>query len=177
MNLFVLDEDPVVAAISQCDAHVVKMILETSQMLSTAHRILDGNMIKSPRKHWVLPDTREEILYRCTHFNHPCNVWIRESKQNYLWAFRHLEALSQEFEHRFKKTHKSWEKLSEVLSNTPNSISDSGMTPFRLAMGAEPQCIDPRDPVGSYRKFYATKQKRFKMRWTDREIPEWFEIQ
>ena len=66
MNLFILDQDPVVAAQLQCDKHVVKMIVESAQMLSTAHRMLDGSFTrrksksgKTMSKYWKLPDERE----------------------------------------------------------------------------------------------------------------------
>jgi hypothetical protein len=45
MNIFYLDKDPIKAAEYSCDKHVVKMILESAQMLCTAHRVLDGENI------------------------------------------------------------------------------------------------------------------------------------
>jgi hypothetical protein len=175
MNIFILDNDPRVAAISQCNTHVVKMILETAQMLSTAHRVLDGQLITTPKKHWELPDGRENLLYKAAHTRHPCSLWVMESSKNYAWAYHHLKALSEEFTFRFGKIHKSWDKLGVILESRPSSIKEGDLTPFRLAMNTEPQCINPEDPVGSYRKFYITKQKRFKMTWTGRDKPYWFE--
>ena len=57
-----------------------------------------------------------------------------------------------------------------------NIRQDIGQTPFKLAMGAAPECINKSDPVGSYRAFYQTKQDRFSMDWTKRSIPEWFTV-
>ena len=74
MNLFYLDRDPVEAARMQCDRHVVKMILETAQMLSTAHIELDG----------------KQVAYKATHKNHPSTVWVRSSSLAYNWTWRHL---------------------------------------------------------------------------------------
>ena len=183
MNIFVLDLCPVKAAQMQCDKHIVKMILESGQMLSTVHRVLDGSVCrmssksgKTMVKHWQLPDCRDEVLYKAVHVGHPCTVWTSESSSNYDWHYAHFQALSLEFEHRYGKSHKSWTDLQELLSTPPNNIPKIGLTPFKLAMGAAPECNNPEDPVGSYRAFYITKQDRFKMGWSKREVPEWFEV-
>jgi hypothetical protein len=183
MNIFILDTDPCLAASQQCDAHVVKMVLESAQMLSTAHRVLDGAPTRIPSKSgktmmkgWVLPDIREEVLYKAVHVNHPCTQWTMESVENYRWHYNHYAALAIEFSYRFNKRHKSWSNLWKDVAAAPANIPLKGLTPFRLAMGAAPECIDESDPVGSYRAFYQTKQDRFKMRWTKREIPEWFHV-
>ena len=91
MNIFILDNDPVKAAQQQCDKHVVKMIVESAQMLSTAHRMLDGHVELRPSKsgkrmvkHYILNDKRDDILYKAVHYNHPCTVWTMESHENYL---------------------------------------------------------------------------------------------
>lgn len=183
MNIFVLDKDPVKAAQQQCDAHVSKMILESAQMLSTAHRVLDGIATRRPSKsgktmvkYWKLLDEREDILYKAVHVGHPCTVWTMESILNYEWHYEHYCALHDEFIYRYGHTHKSWVDLQGTLISPPNNIPLAGPTKFKLAMGASPECIDNSDPVGSYRKFYQTKQHRFKMAWTKRSIPEWFEV-
>ena len=85
MNIFILDNDPVIAAQMQCDKHVVKMIVESAQMLSTAHRMIDGVMEKRLSKSFrATPyykldekDNREDILYKAVHFNHPSTVGTR----------------------------------------------------------------------------------------------------
>lgn len=181
MNIFVLDKDPVVAAQMQCDKHIVKMVLESAQMLSTAHRLLDGEMVvgtsKTGRKSksWVLSDpVMEASLYKAVHMGHPCTVWTMESNNNYTWHYVHFQALAEEFEYRYGKQHKSWVDLKELLKSPPRSIPVHYLTPFKLAMGASPECINEKDPVGSYRSFYKTKQKRFEMKWTKRSTPAWF---
>ena len=180
MNLFILDTDPVKAAQLQCDKHVVKMIVESAQMLSTAHRMLDGRLEARPSKsgktivkYWKLPDKREDVLYKAVHIGHPCTVWTMESSQNYNWHLIHFAALCDEYTYRYDKVHAT-EALKPYLVNTPNNIKVSKITPFKLAMGSNPECINEADPVGSYRKFYETKKDRFKMAWTRRDIPEWF---
>ena len=76
MNIFYLNKDPEIAAQMHCDKHVVKMILESAQMLSTAHRILDGDDIANSKG-----------LYKMTHKNHPCNIWVRKNNENYEWLW------------------------------------------------------------------------------------------
>ena len=50
MNIFVLDENPVIAAKMACDKHIVKMILESAQMLCTAKRVQDGELYMAKTK-------------------------------------------------------------------------------------------------------------------------------
>jgi hypothetical protein len=183
MNIFILDKNPIKAAQLQCDKHIVKMVLESGQMLSTVHRVLDGEIAtirsksgKTMVKNWVLPDARDSKLYKAVHVGHPCTVWSMESVANYIWHYDHFQALSYEFEYRYRKKHKTWVDLEEVLSIPPRNIPNLGLTPFKLAMGAAPECINEADPVTSYRKFYQTKQDRFSMDWTGRSIPEWFKV-
>jgi hypothetical protein len=179
MNIFILDNDPVIAAQEQCDKHVVKMIVESAQMLSTVHRMLDGVMERRPSKsgamlqYWKLNDQRESILYKACHFNHPSTVWTRESKANYQWHYKHFIALCDEYTYRYGKVHSTDTKLRIALQQIPTNIPEKHMTPFKLAMGSNPECI-LEDAVESYRRFYETKQKRFTMVWTKRPVPKWF---
>lgn len=184
MNLFILDINPVQAAKLQCDKHVVKMIVESAQMLSTAHRMLDGAQKRAPSKsgktmskHWVHPDPdMDAVLYKAVHMAHPCTVWTMQSYMNYNWHYEHFVALCHEYTHRYGKVHATYTKLSGVLYAPPKNIKGGPMTQFPLAMKANPECMFPNDPVKSYRMFYQTKQDRFKMVWSKREIPEWFEV-
>ena len=94
MNLFYLHNDPVVSAEMHCDKHVVKMIIEYAQMLSTAHRILDGKEYISQTlggrriKRWKLEEyTMEDMLYKASHINHPSTQWVRENAIQYQYAY------------------------------------------------------------------------------------------
>jgi len=181
MNIFILDNDPVLAAQQQCDKHVVKMIVESGQMLSTAHRMLDGVVERRPSKsgkttvnYYKLNDEREDIIYKAVHFNHPCSVWTRESEGNYNWHYKHFIALCQEYTYRYNKVHSTEIKLAKILKKPPYNIPIQGMTEFRLAMQSNPECIALKNPVKAYRSFYKTKQERFNMDWTKRSIPGWF---
>ena len=112
MNIFFIDPNPTQAAEWMVDKHVVKMILESAQLLSTAHRILDGveyqGQSQSGRKarRWKLLDQRENVLYSATHINHPSAVWCRASVENYNWLVDHFYALMGEYTYRYNKQHK-----------------------------------------------------------------------
>lgn len=187
MNIFFTDADPVQAAINHCDKHVVKMVVESAQMLSTAHRMLDGTMttslvttktgLRRKRKDWSLADVRDSILYKVAHPSHPSTKWTMLSAANYDWHYRLFIALCDEYTFRYRKIHKTDALLRSILANRPLNIADPenpNTTQFALAMKSNPECIDHSDPIGSYRKFYKTKRDRFKMVWTARNIPEWF---
>ena len=109
MNIFVLDKDPHIAAQMHCDRHVPKMIVESAQMLSTAHRLLDGEEYMAPSKsgkrmvkHYRLPD-HDDIIYKAVHAKHPCTIWTMQSFDNYVWHYDLFKYLSWEFEYRFCK--------------------------------------------------------------------------
>mgnify|MGYP000113573499 FL=1 len=182
MNIFKLDVCPIQSAQDQCDKHVVKMVIESAQMLSTAHRMVDGKMERRPSKsgsmlqYWELPDVRETVLYKGVHFNHPSTVWTRESKTNYDWHYKHFAALCDEYTYRYGKVHATDLKLRTILSKAPSNIPNVGSTPFKLAMKANPECMF-EDAVKSYRAYYHTKQERFSMVWTKRSIPDWWQGQ
>lgn len=158
MNIFVLDKDPQVAAIYHCDKHVVKMILETAQLLSTTHRLTE-----------VSPD---QSLYRVTHKNHPSAIWVREGVQNYLWAYRLFCHLCDEYTHRYGKTHLTDSKLRKLLGKIPSNLP-GGSTNFKLAMKSNPECMK-ECPVESYRSYYRTKKTKFSMVWSHRPTPPWW---
>lgn len=185
MNRFRIEQTPSQCAKSHCDKHVPKMVVEEAQMLCTAHRMLDGTLEMRPSKsgkrqvkYWSMPDDREGILYKAVHMGHPCTVWAAESLGNYRWAYALFEYLCEEYSYRYGKVHASQSKLLDTLALAPENINKTlPVSPMPLAMGAAPQCIDPTDVIGSYRKFYQTKQHRFSMTWKSRPVPEWFEYE
>jgi hypothetical protein len=183
MNIFILSECPVEAAQLQCDKHTGgKMAVESAQMLSTAHRMLDGytekNLSKSGKRmvnHWIHPnDNMDAVLYKAVHFNHPCTVWTMQTDSNYKWHYEHFVALCNEYTYRYGKVHLAETKLKEILKTTPKNITSGPITNFPLAMQSNPECMFIGDPVKSYRAYYQTKQDRFKMIWSKREVPSWF---
>lgn len=156
MNIFYLDPDPYQAARYLCDKHVVKMCLESAQLLSTAHRELDGEQC----------DGR---LYRSTHKNHPSSVWCRSGIHNYRWLFDHFDGIAREYTRRYQKVHLSYEKLNDILFNPPQNV------PMEL-YSEPPQCMPEEykndDTVTAYRNYYIGDKLRF-AKWTNRKQPEW----
>lgn len=138
----------------QTKKHCIKMPLESAQLLSTCHRVLESPFA--------------DQVYRKTHPNHPCNIWIRESRSNYEWLFKFLLKQFEEFRYRRNKPHGS-EKLIDILSNNPVE-KDIGLTPFALCM---PEKYIGSCAVESYRKFY-NAEKRHLFEWDGgREKPYW----
>ena len=181
MNIFFLDQDPRQCAEWMVDKHVVKMIVETAQLLSTAHRILDCEEVIVHLQHketgkvrkknvWVLPDDRNESLYACTHRNHPSAVWCRESVENYNWLVDHLYALGDEYTYRYGKKHATIEKCFYQLQSPPFGLRAWDWTQPPSAMGAE--FIISDDPVVNYRNYYKFGKANLHS-WKKRSAPEW----
>ena len=162
MNIFYLSEKPDECAEMHNDKHCVKMILESAQMLSTAHRELDGDV----------PD----ILYKSTHKNHPSTIWVRSSKQHYDWLFRLFRMLSAEYsirysEHNFK-VHKTWDKLGKLLETAPKNIKDNGWVD-------PPQCMPDHckrpNTIDAYRNYYMTEKASIST-WKTVRPPKWWTL-
>ena len=152
------------------------MIVESAQMLSTAHRMLDGEIKRAPSKsgktmskHWTLPDNRESVLYKAVHMAHPCTVWSMINTGNYWWHYVHFTALCDEYTYRYGKRHKSQEVIEWCLINKPN-IPDIGFTEPAKAM---PDEYKVKSVVESYRNYYMGAKSGFAV-WKNREKPEWF---
>ena len=177
MNIFVLNERPDIAAKMHCDKHVPKMIVESAQMLSTAHRLLDGEEYIAPSKsgkrmvkHYRLPD-HDDLIYKAVHAKHPCTIWTMENCNNYMWHYLLFKYLSWEFEYRFGKLHASWEKLRDILHVTPKNIRIGSQTPFALAMPDEYK-VDCA--VQSYHNYYLGEKAGFAKWEKGRSIPSWW---
>ena len=176
MNIFVLDEDPVLAAQYHCDKHVVKMILESAQLLSTAHRVLDGDLghkfskSGAKLKDYILPDARQDLLYKASHTNHPCALWVRETDCNYMWLCALFLALGDEYTYRYNRIHLSIGKLADILLCLPNNIKQGLCTPFVQAM---PDECKNADVVTAYRTYYKTHKSEIAT-WTKRSTPDWY---
>lgn len=157
MNLFYLDRDPYEAARMQCDRHVVKMILETAQMLSTAHVELDG----------------VQVAYKATHKNHPSTVWVRSSARHYRWAHQHMMALGREYTRRYGKVHKTIREHGKALEALPVKL-DPLFGAFDRGFVDPPQCMydecKHEDTVVAYLQYYNAKADEWaaagrSMRW------------
>ena len=152
MNIFVLDENIEKCAEYHCDQHVVKMILESVQMLCT---VLNKKGISTP--------------YKPTHINHPCVLWVEKSFDNFSWLQNLAFALNNEYRFRYEKKsdHKSISVLKEI---SIYSYKNSGLTEFAQAMPEKYKV--PGDPVKAYRQFYLGEKMGF-AKWTKRRIPSW----
>lgn len=175
MNIFFLDKDPQLAAEYHHDKHVVKMILETAQLLSTAHRVLDGVQYIDQStgrkiKRWKMNDEfMEDRLYKATHINHPSNIWARESSENYEWLYQLFVCLCYEYTHRYGKVHATCKKLAVVLGQVPRNIKNGPMTKMPQAM---PEDYRTSDSVQAYRNYYIGAKKN-QSKYTNRKAPDW----
>lgn len=133
MNIFILSSDPVEAAQMQCDKHVVKMVLETAQILST--------VVGGP--------------YKPTHIHHPCVIWAGETSANLNWLCEHGMSLCEEYTFRYGRRHKSQDVIEQIAIQSYNPEESSiGMTAFVQCM---PEELRGPDPVEAYRRYYHTK--------------------
>ena len=148
MTIFVLDKDPVISAQMHMDKHVVKMPLETAQMLST---ICGGP-------------------YKPTHRNHPCTIWARSTKSNYSWLVELGIALCKEYTHRYGKVHKC-QAIIEQLTSPPDNIPDGELTTFAQAM---PDDCKTNNVIESYRKYYKLHKGHI-AHWKNRQVPEFMQ--
>lgn len=181
MNVFYLDPDPEVAARYHVDKHVVKMILEYAQLLSSAHRLLDGRVVPvGTRKVRLLGEEMaslvdgkvvigEPLCYRETHVNHPSAIWARESVPQYHWLFRLFRALLAEYTHRYGRQH-STERLVDFLHLHPLRLESWTWREPPQAMPDE--CKLP-DTVEAYRNYYRLRKASF-AKWKNRPVPDWF---
>ena len=185
MNIFYLNPDPLTCAEEHCDKHVVKMIIEYAQLMSTAHRMIDGteytDLTANGRriKRWRLADEREPVLYKASHVNHPSAIWCRENNQNYYWLYMMWKHLCEEYTHRYGKTHACY-RLNDMLCYAPTNIPEGQFFAPTPAMPADCKVVAENpvpgrkyDSLKSYHKYYVTQKVRF-AKWKNRNIPEWF---
>lgn len=177
MNIFYLHNDPRTCAQMHNDKHVVKMIIEYAQLMSTAHRVLDGvqytgiTLNGRKIKRWKMSDEKYEAgLMKASHINHPSGIWLRQSKQNYIWLNTMWNYLLQEYTHRYGKVH-SCEKYKSVLDHWPVNIPEGYFTEPTPAM---PDIYKiPGDSIQSYKNYYIFAKNHLAS-WKKREIPEWY---
>ena len=150
MNIFYVSRNPSEAARSLGDQHVLKMILESAQLLDTARH---ESVVRRP----------------ASVFNHPCARWVRQSRAHYVWLYNHFIALLDEYTHRFGKAH-AYEKYAAYLANA---------TDVPNARWEDPPLVMPLlyhfkgvDKVEAYRNYYALGKGHLH-RFTNREAPKW----
>jgi len=159
LNIFYLHEDPRKAAEYQYNKHVVKMILESAQMLCTAHHHFDNG---------------DNVPYKKAHYNHPSTIWVRKHTGNYYWLYNHMIALGDEYTRRYGKTHLSITKCKEPLFSHPQGMKEKWHE-------QPPQCMPDKYKdecsVRAYWNYYigdkhsvANSNETIKTRIYDREI-------
>ena len=160
MNIFYLSRDPKEIAKQLCDKHIVKMPLESAQMLSTSW--------------WAKTKYNDETkfvlkqIYRPVHIGHPSTVWTMQTEANYLWHYDLFVAMLDEYSRRYNKVHGS-SKLLELLKESP--VEGGEFYP-------PPQCMPDEykteDTILAYRNYYINEKARF-ARYTNGTAPEWLE--
>tara|TARA_R110000744_G_scaffold297631_1_gene407397 strand:+ start:53 stop:607 length:555 start_codon:yes stop_codon:yes gene_type:complete len=184
MNIFTTNICPVKSAHELCDKHVVKMIVEYAQLMSTAHRVLDGNEYYDKTKaghrikRWLHPDkNKEELLYKASHIKHPSGLWCRATTANYDWLYRHFKASCKEYTKRYGREHLTETKMLKVLSAPPKNLPKGNLTEFAVAIAQDQLCrqvlgFNKMTVVDKYKQ-YIKMDKTFAT-WTKRDNPYWF---
>lgn len=149
MNIFILHPDQSLCAKYHCDKHIVKMPLETTQMLCSVH--------------WRYNSTAP---YLDVHAKHPCTLWAGETVDNYKWLWDFGIELCKEYTFRYERTH-ACEKVLAIIKNPPVELNKEGTTIFPQAM---PEEYKHKDPVVAYREYYKHEKRRF-AKWKKRKTP------
>jgi hypothetical protein len=173
MNIFYLHLDPVACARMHNDKHCVKMIVEYAQLLSTTHRILDGDQYLTTNVNgrkvvrWKLSDYREDVLYQAAHVKHPSAIWTRQCDKNYSWLYTLFCNLIDEYSYRYGRTHKTSE-LIEYLKFLPGNIKIGQFTEPTPAMPDEYKVEG--DSLRSYHNYYRYGKDHL-AKWSKRPTP------
>lgn len=158
MNIFAVNDDPVLAANDLLDRHVTKMCLETAQLLCT-----------------VAIKRGFAAVYKPTHQNHPATLWLGKSSANWNWLCLHGIALCEEYTRRYGKIHKCQAYIEDMLARTNEIWGESKPysehTPFAQCM---PDEYKNTDPVIAYRLYYKGAKSGIATWRAPSSIPEWF---
>ncbi|WP_341794884.1 pyrimidine dimer DNA glycosylase/endonuclease V [Rickettsia endosymbiont of Rhinocyllus conicus] len=164
MNIFVTDISPIVSAQALDDKRVVKMILESAQLLSSAIFINSQSIYND--------------IYKPTHLKHPCTIWTSVNIANWNWLFKHLEALCLEYKFRFNKLHKT-EILLSTLPKYNYYLPNGTITTFINYTRSKILNLDFTSVSNvciAYQKYLSAKwyHDKIKPRWSKRNMPYWF---
>jgi hypothetical protein len=152
------------------------MILEYGQLMSTAHRVLDGQLYYGKTKNnrniqrWLLPDLREEVIWKASHTNHPSNIWVRQSSSHYMWLYNLWLEMLTEYTFRYNKKHAA-ERMKDVFYQLPKNIPHVGWLYDPTPAMPDEYKVD--NVMQSYRNFYIGDKKSF-AKWKNRDTPTWF---
>lgn len=176
VNIFFLNSDPSICAQQHVDKHVVKMTLEYGQLMSTAHRVLDGlpyygkTINNRNIQRWLLPDEREQHIWKASHFKHPSGLWVRSSSAHYQWLFTLWLEMLKEYSFRYGKIHKAVEMI-DWFSRLPNNIPKTGW--LSDPPPAMPDKYKDVSSITSYKNYY--RQGKIDLAsWKHRQKPDWY---
>lgn len=156
MNIFVTSDDPYECARNLDDKRVIKMILESAQMLSTAMHELG------------IPGAP----YKKTHVNHPCSVWARQSRRNYFWLLEHMQGLCMEYKHRYNKTHKC-ANFIHTFFNARLDVPSGDLTPFANCSKFKDIETKLAYKLTMISKWTTDEENKRPPKWTNRSQPDW----
>ena len=160
MNIFVLDKSPIISAQMQCDKHIVKMPLETAQMLCSV---------------WHRYGLGDKVPYKEAHRNHPCTLWVGDSMDNYNWLWLHGMELCFEYTRRYNKIHKCQQVIMDLSYPSPSKFNFDNYfrTPHPQCMPEEYKCASD-ESVLAYRKYYVNDKKDIAKWEKSRPAPDWY---
>jgi hypothetical protein len=150
MNIFALSEEPGLAAQAHTDKHVVKMITESAQIMST---VLIGLGVE------------DERLYKETHQHHPCVRWAATNKENFFWLHSLLFELIKEYDYR-------WPANAGLKFLRAREIADASLSYLHLLPLGQRTPFALHGTVAGYRRHYVANKLKSAC-WTRREPPKW----
>lgn len=169
MNIFWLSKSLKRCARYYCDRHCIKIILEITQLLFSAHWCL---MPVAPGpEYWARIGVSK--VYKKTHANHPVAVWVRECDQNYILAARLGLELCAEYTYRYGRTHACQSMISQLLAHAPPTIGCTAHhTTPPACTGGRASCKSLDDVIAEYRRYYIQDKARL-LTYTKRRAPKW----
>jgi hypothetical protein len=180
MNIFFVYLSAKRAARSLCDKHVIKLSLETAQLLSTAMHIMSNIEESGSKPNQALEGSDSEFnenikfIYKMTHKNHPCAIWVRHSQENFKWTIEHGLELCYEYTRRFNKIHKSQAVIEYIQKHFDiNLIKIKQFTMPAICMPEQYKIS--QDPTICYREYYLKNKSKF-AKWKNTNPPDWWKI-
>lgn len=164
MNIFYLHSHPKICAIYHNNKHVVKMILELTQLLYTSLHLTSPELLETA------PFNKSGSRgYKLTHKNHPSAIWTRTSINNYKWLCTLGIELCKEYTFRYQKIHSCQQHIEWLIKQNP----DLPNIPFSQPLQAMPDKYKHENSIIAYRNYYINEKASFS-KWKNRKIPYWF---